>query len=252
MQPRALFMAVLMFAGIHCASAATVGEREVAVPVSERNAILHVTVWYPAAPGGHTVVVGGNAVFRGTSAFGDAPPRNGRFPLILIVHGGLRAAPNVASWLASALAARGFVAVVVNPPAIPAGPAKQSVLSELWLRPADLSATITAIEKQPMFAERINTEKIGGVGFFLGGYSMLALAGARLDPKAYMRSCDGSGLNIDCAWLLKGGVDLHLADAARLGRSHRDPRLKAAIIVDPELKPERRFDRGLRPQSGAS
>ena len=231
----ALIAVVLALVGSHPAAAATVGVRDVAIPVPERHSVLHAFVWYPTGAGGIEVLVGGNAVFRGTPGLRDAPVLDGRFPLIVIAHGGFRAAPDVASWLASALASHGFITAVVNPPVIPGGPAKPSVPSELWLRPADLSAAITAVEAEPKFAKRIDSRKIGGVGFLLGGYAVLALAGARIDAEAYAHTCDGSAAGLDCAWFAKGGVNLHLVDAARLGRSNRDPRLKVAIVVDPEL-----------------
>jgi predicted dienelactone hydrolase len=231
----ALIAVALMLAGSHLAAAETVGVRDIAIPALERNAVLHANVWYPAKTGENAVLVGDNAVFRGTPAFRDAPAREGRFPLILIAHGGFRSAPGVASWLASALASRGFIAVVMKPPTMPDGLAQQSVLSELWLRPADLSAAISAVEKEPSLVAQIDAEEVGAVGFFLGGYSVLSLAGARVDPEAFARSCDGSARSLDCIWFAEGGVNLHLVGADRLGRSNLDPRLKVAIVVDPEL-----------------
>ncbi len=208
MRPFALIIAVLVLAGTHFVAAATVGVREYSVFVPARNATLHAFVWYPAELSGKPVLVGNNGVFRGTPALENASAINGRFPLVLIAHGGFRAAPNTASWLASALALRGFIATVVNPPQIPAGPARQSVLSELWLRPADLSATITALEGDSAFAGRIDTKRVGGVGFFLGGYAVLALTGARIDPAAYAHSCEGREAGLDCTWFAQGGGGL--------------------------------------------
>lgn len=110
MQRVALVVAVLVLVGSHFATAATVDVRHISLPPSERDAVLHAFVWYPAEPGGKPVLIGDNGVFRGTSARGNAPALNGRFPLILIADGGFRAAPNLGSWLASALAANGFLA----------------------------------------------------------------------------------------------------------------------------------------------
>lgn len=230
----ALIAAILMLASSDLVAASPVGVRDIVVPVMEREAALDVSVWYPTNANGNEVLVGDSAVFRGTPALHDAPMADGRFPLVLISHGGFRAAPNLASWLASALAKNDFVAVIVRPPAIPNGSAKQSVLSEFWLRPADFSATITAVENDVALAGHIDMESIGGVGFFLGGYAVLGLAGARADREAFMRSCEGTHRAFDCSWFAKGGVDLHHVDAARLGRPNLDPRLKVAIAVDPD------------------
>jgi predicted dienelactone hydrolase len=233
MRHAALILPVLVWTQF--AVAETVGVRDVAISVPERNAVLHANVWYPATTGGDAVLVGDNAVFRGTPGSRDAPVREGHFPLILVAHGGFRSASDVASWLASALASSGFIVVVMRPPPVPNGPAEQSVLAELWLRPGDLSAAISAVEKEPSLAAQIDPEEVGAVGFFLGGYTALSLAGARVDPEAFAHSCEGSARSLDCTWFAKGGVNLHLVDAARLGRSNLDPRLKVGIVVDPEL-----------------
>ncbi len=230
-----LVVVMLAFGTRSFAEAETVGVRDLAVAAADRAAAIQAKLWYPAGNGGDAVLVGDNAVFRGTPAASNAPIAAGRFPLILLSHGGFRAAPDTASWLASALAAKGYVVAVVRPPAIPPGPPAQSVLSELWLRPADISATLTAVEKELSLAAAIDPGRIGAVGFFLGGYAVLELAGVRVDPAAYARSCDRNAVGLDCAWFAHGAVDLHRVDADRLARSNLDPRLKSVVVVDPEL-----------------
>src|SRR5262249_47317451 len=82
-----------------------VGVRTLSVPAPERGTDIAVTVWYPAGPGGRPVNVGDSVVFEGTPALQDAPIANGSFPIILLSHGGLRAAPNLDGWIAARLAA---------------------------------------------------------------------------------------------------------------------------------------------------
>jgi predicted dienelactone hydrolase len=106
---------------------------------------------------------------------------------------------------------------------------------EIWLRPADLSATLTAVEKDALLAGRIDRSRVGVLGFFLGGSAALALAGGELDAQSYARSCDQAGTGLDCAWYAKEGVDLHTVDAAQLAGSHRDERIGVAVLVDPEM-----------------
>lgn len=192
-------------------------------------------VWYPADDNGRSVLIGENAVFDGTRGFQYAAVADGRFPLVVISHGGFRVAPNVVSWLASALAAHGFIAAVANPPPIANGAAKQSVLDELWRRPADLSAVLTAVEKDADLAGHIDGRQVGAVGFLLGGNAVLQLAGARIDAAALARSCEGVAPVRDCAWFARGRVDLHRVDVGRLERSSLDRRVRAAVVIDPEL-----------------
>ena len=229
-----LILVVLGLGIVHCANAENVGVRDVTISNPERETSLRALVWYPAASDGRETLIGDNAVFRGTPAQPDAAAADGRFPLIVISHGGFRSAPNNGNWLASALAGKGYVTAIVNPPKIPPGPASQTVLSEFWLRPADLSATITAIVTDADFGNRIAVDQVGVIGFFLGGYSTLALAGARVDTSAFATSCKGERQSFDCNWFAKGGVNLQQIDADRLGRSILDQRLKVAVVVDPE------------------
>lgn len=208
--------------------------RSIAITSPERAADINALIWYPAAAGEGQTLVGDNAVFRGIPAYQDAPIADGRFPLIVISHGGFRSSPNSANWLAAALAGNGYIAAVVNPPGLPAGPATQAVVDEFWQRPADLSTAITALMSQTSFSNRVAPGRIGAVGFFFGGYATLALAGARVDNAGFIDACLGERQRFDCAWFAKGGVDLHQFDADLLGRSHREPRLKTAVIIDPE------------------
>ncbi len=230
-----LLATLLLLGSGRSAFAGAVGVREIEIPGVEQGAAIHAVLWYPADDNGRAVLIGENAVFRGTQGFQSAAVADGRFPLALISHGGFRAAPNIASWLAFALAADGFIAVVANPSPIPHGSATQSVLGELWRRPADLSATLTAVEQDADLAEHVNKREIGGIGFFLGGSAVLELAGARIDAAALAKSCEGAAPGRDCAWLAQGRVDLRRVDAGRLERSNLDRRVRAAVVIDPEL-----------------
>jgi predicted dienelactone hydrolase len=82
---------------------------------------------------------------------------------------------------------------------------------------------------------RLDHERIGAVGFFLGATSVLSLVGAQLDADPFMASCDAGGTGVDCAWFAESGVDLRSVDIESLTRSNLDPRVKVAVVVDPEL-----------------
>jgi predicted dienelactone hydrolase len=227
--------AIALAASIPYASAADrIGVRSIAMPSPERGMELSVTLWYPADTGGEPVLIGDSAVFRGTPAHRDAPMADGRFPVILLSHGGLRAAPNQDGWIASRLAAQGFVVATPQQPD-PGRLSAADAVHEIWLRPGDLSATLTALERDPVLAGKIDAQEVGVIGFLLGGSSALALAGARRDAGAYAGSCDAGGAGLDCGWFAKSGVDLRKIDVVKMERSDLDPRIKAVISVDPEI-----------------
>ena len=211
-----------------------IGVRDIAVSAPERASKITVTIWYPAAAEGVPVLVGDNGVFKGAFAHQGAPIAKGPFPVILLSHGGLRAAANLGSWIASQLAEQGFVVAVPHPP----GPMQLKALEaprEMWLRPADISAALTAVERDHALLDKIDTKKIGVLGFLLGGASALALSGAKVDAQMYSKSCETVGINPDCAWFKRKGVDLHQIDTKMLERSNLDPRIKSVVVVDPEL-----------------
>lgn len=212
----------------------TLGVTTMTVDVSGSDRELSVTLWYPAKAGGTPVLIGDSPVFEGVAAHQDAPIADGPFPVVLVSHGGMRAAPHHGNWLGSHLATQGFVAAVVRGPTL--GPRDAEVaLQEIWRRPADLAATLSELENDPRWQGRLDHEKVGAVGFFLGGTAVLSLVGATLDADRYVTSCDAGGTGVDCAWFAAGGVDLRSVDTGSLTRSNLDPRVKVAIAVDPEL-----------------
>jgi predicted dienelactone hydrolase len=218
----------------HADSVAAAGVRDMTVLSSERGMMLDVRVWYPAGAGGAAVSIGDNAVFHGAPARQDAAIAGGSLPVILLLHGGLRSAPDSGAWIASRLAAAGFVVAAPRPPRLEGARAKNAP-AELWLRPADLSATLTALEDDPTFRSRLDTKAVGVLGFQLGGTAALALVGARIDGQRYARSCDRGGTGMDCDWFASEGIDLHGIDLAPAERSKLDRRVRAAVAVDPEL-----------------
>lgn len=215
-------------------AANVVGYRTMSAQAPERGGTIDIALWYQANAGGTPKLVGDNAIFKGILAQEDAPVAAKSSPLILLSHGGSRSTPDIGSWMASRLAARGFVVAVPRNPD-PRTMTAREAPREIWLRPSDLSATLTAVEGEATLAGRIDPDRTGVVGFLLGGTAALALAGARLDAESYSASCDPGGAGLDCAWFDKEGVDLHKVDTAHLERSNLDQRVKAVVAIDPEL-----------------
>ncbi len=230
----AILLLPILLSGPSASAADPVGVRVLSVAAPERAAPLAVTLWYPAEPGGTRVEIGTNGVFQGVVGQQDAPIAKGTFPIILVSHGGMRSAANLAGWLDKGLADEGFVVADVHASRLGPDDADKAP-AEIWKRPADLSAVLTAVENHPEFAGRLDPARVGAVGFFLGGTAVLSLAGGQLDAAKYAGTCDKAGGGADCAWFAHAGIDLHDVDATRIGRSNRDPRVKVAIAVDPEL-----------------
>lgn len=206
---------------------------EAYAPIRETD--VDFNIWYPASPGGKSVTVGGNGVFYGTPAGRDAPHQSGRFPMVIISHG---AGGNAGQfgWIASELAQAGFVVVLPNHPGTTTGNASAEAAVRVWERPADVSAVLDEITANAQDYPYMDTDRISILGFSAGGYTAMATAGARVDPGLLQGFCDDTDHGMsDCAFLAHFGVDLHAMDLSPASQDLRDPRISAAVIIDPGI-----------------
>jgi predicted dienelactone hydrolase len=218
----------------HAASTYEAGIRAFTTAAPERAAAIDLTLWYPSKADGVPELWGESKIFKGVPGRRDASFADGAFPVVVLAGGGLRANPHMTGWIAAQLAMHGHLVIVAHPPVL--GPQDaQAAVSEIWLRPSDLSAALGAIENDPVLASHAEPKKVAALGFFLGGTSSLAVAGARLDAERYSQSCDPPREGPDCRWFEKNGVDLHAIDGEKIAASHLDPRIKVAIAINPEL-----------------
>jgi predicted dienelactone hydrolase len=202
-------------------------------PVRDTN--VSFDIWYPAHPGGKAVTVGGNGVFYGTPAGRNAPPREGRFPLVLISHG---AGGNAGQfgWIASKLADNGYVVILPNHPGTTSRNASAEAAVRVWERPQDITAVLDHISDYPTEFSNVDFERVFVLGFSAGGYTALAVSGARVDPNRLQTFCDESDHGMsDCAFLRRFGVDLHQMDLSPASQDLRDARIRAGVIVDPGI-----------------
>jgi predicted dienelactone hydrolase len=215
-------------------AADAVGVRTLSVPAPERGADLAVTIWYPAAAGGERVLVGDDRLFKGEPAWRDAPVAPGRFPLILVSHGSGSQIETL-GWLAAPLAAAGFIVAGPNHPGTTRGNSTPAETATNWQRPPDLSAVLTALSADPAWQPHLDPQRVGAIGFSLGGHTALAIAGARAEREAYARYCDANRSMADCVWFASGRVDLRQVDKGRFEQSSLDPRIRSVVAVDPSV-----------------
>lgn len=161
------------------------------------------TIWYPAAASEQAAVFipPKNPVFFMGHASRNAPiaPGDTRHPVVLVSHGTGGAALQM-MWLGRALAARGFVVVAVdhhgNTAAEPAYDARGFRMA--WERIPDLSVALDRLAADPTFGPRIDTDDVTAIGFSLGGYTVIGLAGARTDLDRLQAFCAGPDADGTC------------------------------------------------------
>jgi predicted dienelactone hydrolase len=202
-------------------------------PVRDMN--VSFDIWYPAHPGGKAVTVGGNGVFFGTPAGRGAPRRDGSFPLVIISHG---AGGNAGQfgWIASRLAGSGYVVVLPNHPGTTSGNASAEAAVRVWERPQDVTAVLDHMTDNADDFAHIDFGHVAVVGFSAGGYTALALSGARVDPTLLQGFCDKNDHGMsDCAFLRHFGIDLHQMNLSPAAQDLRDARVQTGVIVDPGI-----------------
>jgi predicted dienelactone hydrolase len=159
-------------------------------------------------------------------ALRDAPPADGRFPLILLSHGegGTRLSHHD---LATDLARRGFIVVTVTHPGdSDRDPGAWRSDRVLVAREYDLRAALDAVLADPVLGSHVDRDRIGVAGFSLGGYTALLIAGARPDFSRFSTYCGDTGAApATCAEgppLIRQGLGFF-----------RDERVKTAYLMAP-------------------
>lgn len=213
---------------------------------------LAVTIWYPVdaaiAERPHDVGRPDRPVFYGHPVSPDAPlsPQRARYPLILLSHG-TGGTANDLNWAAGALAEQGYIVAAVNHPGNNAlEPMTWEGFNLWWERARDVSDMLDGLLADPMIGAHIDRDRIGAMGFSLGGCTVLELAGARTNLVAFRAFCGGPRADAIChppemARIVNAapsGGEAPPAVRASLGRSgdsYRDPRIKAVFAIAPAV-----------------
>lgn len=201
---------------------------------AERAKTVEIYYWYPTQTASPTTAFGNGKIFEPTDVVVDANITPGKFPVVLLSHGGLRSSFSHVGWIAAALSKQGYVVIAPKPPEPQTLTASESV-NELSLRSADLTLGLSGLEKIDQLKQSVATDKVAGVGFFMGGTAMLSLLGAKIDADKYRASCLDEGINVDCHWYQQSGVDLQTVSNPVLSKPMADHRLTSAVVINPEL-----------------
>jgi predicted dienelactone hydrolase len=174
-------------------------------------------------------------------------------PLIVISHG-LGSDRNSFAYLAQHLASYGFAVAVPEHPGSDANQlqalfqglaARVTRPREFIDRPLDITYLLNELERlsrsDPAFEGRLNLQEIGVVGQSYGGYTALALAGAKLNFPQLQTNCPALDDSLNLSLVLQC-LALQLP---KQSYNLADPRIKAAIAIDP-------VDSSIMGQSGLS
>jgi predicted dienelactone hydrolase len=216
--PASVFAAFLLFA---VSTAQAAGLRAFDIPASSAGPAIRGLVWIPCAEPPQEIDARGGRTFF---AVQDCPFTGEKFPLIVISHGRR-------GWLgghhdtAAALADAGFIVLAINHPGDTerdtSGTDSLAVLVE---RPADIRRSIDYMLETWPDASHVDSKRIGFYGFSFGGYTGLVVIGGNPDLRKGLPGCQTSSL--------RACRELENSEMPAQPIVH-DPRVKAAIIVDP-------------------
>jgi predicted dienelactone hydrolase len=227
--------------------------QQLTAQLAVKSSAIGGLVWYPvdaSAPERvQTIGAPGHALFIAGSAAPGARLASSpkRFPLILLSHGTGGSARQLA-WLGTALARAGFIAVAIDHPGNNgvADPTVQG-FTLWWLRARELSMALDTVLANPAFGPRIDKTRIGAAGFSLGGYTVIAIAGARVDMPGMLERCTSDPQAMECqsppefpdlvakAQALRAS-DPSYANALANGNVNvADPRVRAIYAIAPAL-----------------
>lgn len=199
-----------------------------------RQRPLQVRIWYPATPDSAETQEGYDHAFRGSTATDAAYLDGGRRPLVLLSHGDRGNSYNQ-SWLGEALAGHGYVVAAVEHWNNTRTNNLPEATMRVWDRPQDASFVLSRLLEDPAWGSRIDPARVGAAGHSSGGYTALALAGARYDPRGMRAYCLSPAAGFDCG--LAKGVDLERFDFTGSMKPYADQRVRAAAALAPALGP---------------
>ena len=214
---------------------------------------LVTSIWYPAAETAQMaeiVIPPKRPVFIGGYAARNAPMAEAerKHPLIVMSHGTGGAAMQM-MWLGRELAAQGYIVVAIDHHG---NTAAEEVFDPRgfrmpWERAKDVTTVLDLLLSDPKWNGHIDIDRIGAIGFSLGGYTVTALAGGRLNLERFTNFCKSESRDATCDEqsefpeagekfdaMVKSDTKL----AARLnehGRDYSDKRIKAVLTLAPAI-----------------
>jgi predicted dienelactone hydrolase len=163
-------------------------------------------------------------------------------PVIVISHG-LGLDSSNFRYLANYLAKYGFAVIIPNHPGsdtqqlqslIQGNSNQVAHPNEFKDRPLDIKYILDQLESDSQFQHRLNLQQVGIFGQSLGGYTALALAGAKINFQQLQQDCHSDKLrNTWNMSLMLQCRALELPNQSRQEYNLQDSRIKAAIAVNP-------------------
>lgn len=194
-----------------------------------RHRPVVVELWYPTSkPGPADQVEPSDAVWVHPKEVRDVPLADSakKYPLIVLSHGHAGDRRNF-SWLAESLVRDGYVVASVEHHGNSWRSYSPLTSLRFWERPRDITFAISQILKEPALKGKLDANRIGFVGYSLGGMTGLALAGAKAENvKQVVLKQRENFKEIDPELIEK-------VDFTEAQTSFAEPRIRAMVLLSP-------------------
>ncbi len=159
-----------------------IGQKSTTFVDETRKRPLPTEIWYPTSD---TLVKkerkeNQKELFKTIETIPNATIPNEKFPLLIISHGtgGNRFS---LTWFIERMVKEGYIVVSLDHYGNSTFNKIPREFVKWWERAIDVQYVLTQVLKDKKIGTKIDTSRIGGVGFSLGGYTNIALAGGYVD-----------------------------------------------------------------------
>ena len=216
---RSFRLAVLILLGFSCTASHAAGFRFIEVPAGREGPPLRGAVWSPCRAPAHPIAFD-PIVIQGVL---DCPAVGTGLPLVVMSHG--TGGSLLGHHDTAALADAGFVVAAINHPGDNFHDlSRQDRLSAFATRPVDMHRLVDYMLGPWPDSNVLNARRVGFFGFSRGGYTGLVAAGAVPDWSLRGDLCPPASRSALCQ---------DARGAAPMPGATHDPRIRAAVIVDP-------------------
>ncbi|MFL0801825.1 MAG: hypothetical protein K6L80_15340 [Agarilytica sp.] len=203
-----------------------------------RQRPVKVTLWYPKQSETECVSRSGSDICLSSEAKKDQ---------VFILSPGMMGSALEYQWIGTALSSLGFVVVGVSHYSESWIYGRESInpkeAMKIWNRPLDVSFVIDQFQSgDALLVAGINWDNVTAIGHSAGGYTGLALAGAKLLKGGIFDYCQSDKSESDKSCNYINGLTAP-PESSGAGGDFSDERVKRLILLDPALGP------GISPRS---
>ncbi|MBB6498517.1 alpha/beta hydrolase family protein [Pedobacter cryoconitis] len=193
-----------------------------------RNRPVITEVWYPTDADVSKASTPPEYPFMRMPTIRNAPVPPRKFPLIMLSHG-TGGGRLTMEWLVDILVQKGFIVAAVDHWGNTFDHKEAIDFVTPWERALDISFALTQLLDSKEFGGAIDKERIGATGFSIGGYTVLALAGGKLNLDALNHFVETPA----------GAKEIAIPEFPNLKEMVNKDEVRASFHKSPDLKDKR-------------